>query len=94
MSEDSRKREAIKGEQLKADLAKVISSPEGKRVFRHILLTMAGIHRTTFSTNAMSMASLEGRRSMGLDLEAALINASARDYAQMLTAHITEEANV
>lgn len=65
------------------DVAGVMSTPEGRR-FTWRLLCECGIFRTSFNTNALSMAFAEGQRNIGLMLQARLAKAAPKMYQTML----------
>lgn len=89
-----KEQDKLKGEQLKADLQWLLNQPQGRRLLRHWLLGLGGLHRTTFSTNALVMAMAEGKRSMALDIEGELTNAFPEGYALVLSEHFKEMTNV
>lgn len=87
-------KEKLQAEQLKADLQWMLNQPQGRRLLRHWLLGVGGIHRSVFSTNALVMATSEGKRSMALDIEVELTNAFPEGYALLLSEHFKEMTNV
>lgn len=66
------------------DLKWVMSNKRGRR-FVARLLDRAGVWRSSFSTNALSMAFNEGQRNEGLRLIAALLAHCPDRYNEMLT---------
>lgn len=79
-------------DQRNADYQWLLDDPRGRRVLRHILLDITGLFRSTFSTNALTMANAEGSRYVGLRIQDELISASRSGYAQVINEHI-QEAN-
>ncbi len=74
----------------KDDLKKILGTPEGLR-FLWRLLEIAGIYRTTFTGNSNSFFN-EGRRSVGLEIKADLMDVDpdhegrmAREFLRWMT---------
>ena len=65
------------------DLRAVISTPEGRRFVRRVLAS-CGMRESTFNTNALVMASNEGRRSVAVWLEGEVIDAGEDHYFRLL----------
>lgn len=72
------------------DVKKILGTPEGLRFFWR-LLEIAGIYRTTFTGNSNSFFN-EGRRSVGLEIKADLMDVDpdhegrmAREHARWMT---------
>lgn len=80
------KRERV--EELQA-VGRLMADPAGRRWIRH-LLTMCHIWHTSMERNAMSMAFLEGERSIGLFVNGELIEANQDMYLQMLKENANE----
>lgn len=88
-SEDTPKpeeRSARDAQRESADWAWLMSSPQGRRVAWR-LLALTGLHRGSFSGDPLHTAFAEGRRAVGLQLEAAILK-SFPQYLLML-----QEAN-
>lgn len=64
------------------DLRRVLAIVEGRRVIWR-LLSEAGIYRSTFDANALSMAFKEGKRDIGLFLIEDINAHAAASFAQM-----------
>ena len=77
-----RKGEAQRDRDLK-DLREVMSTHGGRRFIWNQVLGYAGIHRSSFSTNALSMAHSEGQRSSGLKVLADILEADTNAYLLM-----------
>lgn len=77
-----RKGDAQRERDLK-DLREVMSTPAGRRFIWHQVLSRTGIHKSSFSTNALSMAYSEGLRSFGLMVEADITEADTNAYLLM-----------
>lgn len=69
----------------KEDLAKVLETPEGLR-FLWRVLEIAGIYRTTFTGNSYSFFN-EGRRSVGLEIKADLLEIDPDHEGKMSREH-------
>lgn len=65
------------------DLNWLMSNKRGRR-FVHRLLDRAGVWRSSFNTNALTMAFAEGQRNEGLRLLAQVISLAPERYAEML----------
>ena len=88
MTDDERLRRRRELE--KDDLKKILGTPEGLR-FLWRLLEIAGIYRTTFTGNSNSFFN-EGRRSVGLEIKADLMDVDpdhegrmAREFLHWMT---------
>lgn len=68
------------------DLKWLAGHPQGRRIAWR-LLDLAGVYRTTFNTNAMTMAANEGKRSLGLFLLDELLLASHEVLTRMMQEH-------
>lgn len=79
--------------QLRNDWRSLLAQPYGRRIVRHILLDLAGTHRGVFSTNALSMANAEGRRSLGQSIENEIEVAVPGAYASLLAEMSKEVSN-
>ena len=64
---DREYREKLPGVKLDLALRRVLDTREGRAVVRW-LISESGFERSSFNTNALQMAYLEGRRSIGLML--------------------------
>jgi hypothetical protein len=72
-----------RAQQEKADILKVMSSPEGRREYWR-MLEQCGVHRSSFAGEApIQMAFNEGQRNVGLFLEARLVKHAPSLYLQM-----------
>jgi hypothetical protein len=80
-------------QQRKNDWASLMATPFGRRIIRHILFDLAGTHRGVFSTNALSMANAEGRRSLGQSIETEIDIAVPGAYASLLVEMSKEVSN-
>lgn len=69
--------------ELKEDIGWLMSSPRGRR-FVWRVLEKSGVHRTSYPADA-NMAFREGRRDMGLMVEAWVVEHSFNRYIEMLT---------
>lgn len=67
----------------RADLISVLSTPQGRRFVRRVL-AQAGHRMSTFHTNALVMSFNEGRREIGVWLEAEVIDAGEEHYIRLL----------
>jgi hypothetical protein len=76
------------------DWKTLLELPSGRRILTHILLDLAGTHRGVFSTNALSMAHAEGRRSLGQSIENEIEAARPGAYAGLLSDLSKETINV
>lgn len=84
------RKEELEARQAEDDLRAVMAMVQGRRfIWRWLGIT--GIHRTSFSTNALTMAKDEGRRNVGLQLEAELMEADVRGYLTMQNEAINKE---
>jgi hypothetical protein len=61
----------------------LMSSKQGRRIVRR-WLAAAGIHRTSFTGNSETFFR-EGKRALGLEIEAEVIRHAGPDYILMLT---------
>ena len=78
-----RRLEDLQRKKLKLAFANVLKTQEGREVVLHLFdLTQNFV--SSFSTNALSMAYAEGRRSVGLDL---LRQIDPESYQQLLKEH-------
>lgn len=71
------------------DLAWLMKSNRGRRIVWR-LLNDAGVYRSSFTGDALSMAFNEGQRNMGLRILALLMTHASENYALM----VQERANV
>lgn len=78
---DKRSRERAKVEA--ADLSWVMDNPRGRR-FIHGFLERGGAFRSSFHTNALTMAFNEGRRNEALELTARIHEACPSKWQAML----------
>lgn len=69
-------------DQLKADLNKIMTIPEGRR-FLWYALGLGGVYTSSFTGNSETFY-LEGRRSVSLNLIADLNEADPRHYIKLL----------
>lgn len=53
-------------------LKAVAKTPDGMKAFNYLLNTMCTVNEANYNTDSIQMARQEGRRSVGLDLKAAL----------------------
>ena len=83
----------LKIQQRKADWVWLMNQPQGRRLLSHLLFNVTGLHRTSFSTNALSMAESEGKRAIGLAVELELVGASIEGFQQVLIDHFKENRN-
>lgn len=83
MKADKDLRERITRENEESDVKWLMSSKRGRRVVWR-LLDQAGVFRTTFNTNAMSMAFAEGNRNQGLRLIAMIHVLCPEQYPAMM----------
>ena len=72
-----------KEQEFLSDLYNVMATQEGRR-FVYRILADCGNYRTSFNTNALSMAFNEGQRNVGLMLQAKAASACQTFYAQMI----------
>lgn len=77
-----REKAANKDVQRGNDIKTLMGMPEGRRVFTW-LLESTGPYRTSFSTNALTMAYQEGLRKMGLVLTDQMAAADPESWVQM-----------
>lgn len=63
-------------------IAKVMETPEGRRVFGE-LLERAGLYRSSFDTSGSTTYFNEGRRNFGLEIQASLVQAGEDSYELM-----------
>ena len=66
-------------------------STAGGRRFVWRLLGHAGVHQSSFNTNSQTMAMNEGRRGVGLFLEAEIMDADPKLYLAMQAEAIAQE---
>lgn len=72
------------------DLQSVMGTAYGRRfIWRWLGIT--GVHRTSFNTNALSMAHAEGQRGVGLMLEAEIMETDPKLYLTMQAEAISQE---
>lgn len=89
----------VKGRKRKAELARenelndlrAVMGTEAGRRFIWRLLGITGIHRTSFNTNALTMAKDEGQRNVGLTIEAEVLEADTKAYLTMQQEAINKE---
>lgn len=74
-------REAAETEE--ADLLSVMSTPSGRRLF-FALIERAGVTGGAFDPNPHTMAFLEGRRSVGIELLQRLQQTVPQEYLKMV----------
>ncbi len=72
-----------------SDLKKVLSFVEGRR-FIWGLLSDAGVFRSSFNANALTMAFSEGSRNYGLNVFNAVLKVSPASFTQMQREHISD----
>lgn len=65
------------------DVRWLMSSARGRRIVWHELHE-AGVFRTSFNTNSMTMAFAEGQRNAGLKLLDEIMSAAPEQYQQMV----------
>lgn len=70
------------------DIKWLMASPQGRRIARR-WLAAAGIHRTSFTGNSETFFR-EGKRALGLEIEAELVMHAQQDYLVMLTEGMTK----
>ena len=90
MKADKDLRERITRENEESDVKWLMSSKRGRRVVWR-LLDQAGVFRTTFNTNAMSMAFAEGNRNQGLRLIAMIHALCPEQYPAMMKEQSTND---
>ena len=78
---DAQNRQALQRQTERDDLVWLMG---GRRVLTRVL-ERAGVNRTSFNSDSSVMAFSEGRRDMGLWLQAELIDASFDGYLHTLT---------
>lgn len=66
-----------------ADLLAVMSTPSGRRLF-FAFIERAGVTAGAFDPNPHTMAFLEGRRSVGIDLLQRLQQSTPQEYLKMM----------
>lgn len=69
-----------------ADLKEIMSSPAGRRTF-FAWLERCGVMASSFDSNAHTMAFLEGRRSMGIEMLQRIQAVTPAEYLQMMVEH-------
>jgi len=89
----STEQDKLRARQMTNDWAAVVATTAGRRVLMNICLDMAGTHRSVFSTNALSMAHAEGRRSLGQSIENTIEAAVPGAYATLLAERSKEADN-
>lgn len=77
-----KRKDEIRREREMNDLRFVMGHEQGRR-FVWRLLTITGITRSSFETNALSMAMKEGQRNVGLTLTAEIMEADTKSYLTM-----------
>ena len=85
----SAKSEKDRRDQVKQDLAWVLSSKQGRRFIAR-LLTTSGVEMPVFNSNGSTMTHAEGRRSLGIELLLEL-KAQHRDAWLRLVTETTPE---
>lgn len=78
--------EALKRKREVEDLKWLVAHAQGRRIAWR-LLEEAGVYRTSFNTNSMTMALNEGKRHLGLFLLAELTEAAPDAYLKMMQEH-------
>lgn len=73
-----------------SDLKKVLSFVEGRRLMWRVL-DEAGVFRSTFNSNALNMAFMEGNRNIGLVLFNEILKASPNSFTQMQREYISDK---
>ena len=81
---DAQNRQALQRQTERDDLVWLMGEARGRRVLTRVL-ERAGVNRTSFNSDSSVMAFSEGRRDMGLWLQAGLIDASFDGYLHTLT---------
>ena len=74
----------------KNDLKTLMATPQGRRFFWGFL-NAAGLYRTSFTGDAATSFFNEGRRNLGLTLQAKLLEAAGSDYFLMMQEAAQEE---
>lgn len=77
-----KRKDEIRRERELNDLRFVMGHEQGRR-FIWRMLALTGMHRTSFETNALSMAMKEGQRNVGLTLTAEIMEADTKSYLTM-----------
>lgn len=88
--EKRKRKEEIQRDRELADLREVLDSAAGRRLLWR-LLGHCGVYRSTFSTNALQMATSEGQRNVGLFLTAEIMEADTSKYLLMQNESISKE---
>jgi hypothetical protein len=81
--EEKALREKLEGQLAIDDLKWVLSDKRGRRFVRR-LLDQAGVYRSSFNTNAMTMSFNEGQRNEGLRLVAQMMTHCRKRFMDML----------
>lgn len=84
--EEKTLREKLEGQLEIDDLKWVLSNKRGRRFVRR-LLEMAGVYRSSFNTNALTMSLNEGQRNVGLKLVAQMMTHCPERYIDILKEH-------
>lgn len=82
-ADEQRKREATEKLIEIGDLKWLMSSKQGRRLMWR-LLSQFGVYRSSFNSDALVMAYLEGQRNNGLALMADLLEHAPDRYAEMM----------
>lgn len=72
-----------KAHELRNDIYNTMSEESGRRLMYRILET-CGVYRTSFNTNALTMAFNEGQRNVGLLFQAQMISSCPEFFELML----------
>lgn len=89
---DKELRERLERQNEEADVKWLMSSRRGRRIVWR-LLDQAGVFRSSFSTNAMSMAFAEGGRNYGLRMLGMVHELCPEQYPAMMKEQSNDERN-
>jgi hypothetical protein len=83
------KREEREVEQRQADFRAVLATPEGRRIFTWLIFSVEGcaLNQTSFHSSGQQFAANEGRRGVGVQLQAEIMQASLEDWIRLVREH-------
>jgi hypothetical protein len=78
--------------QREEDMKAVLSTPEGRRFFWHLLDDVTRLHAASFTGDALTTAYAEGRRSVGIELMTEAQRVALPGYRAMVAEALQELA--
>lgn len=86
MKKDARNEE--RKARLEAGIRAVIGTPEGRLVLTWIAEELAGVARASFTASGSETSFREGKRSVGIALNAALLQLTPNEFAVLQREHV------